>query len=90
MFSKLIGLRQTGGYVNVEDLDSTSRPAKETPTSRLSRMTYFMLMLQSIMIIALLASLHIIASRVPSDLTCAKQLSPYCEYHSTTDFSSLT
>ena len=39
-----------------------------------------MLVLQTGLIIALLVSLHILANRHPSNITCAKQLSPYCEF----------
>lgn len=51
----------------------------EPKSSSRTRWPQIILFLQFGIIVALLASLHILANHPPSDIKCAKQLSPYCE-----------
>lgn len=75
------------GYFPVldEDIPTNSElrlPLESKTSSKNGRSwwIYVMLFLQTGLIVALLVSLHILANRHPSDIACAKQLSPYCEF----------
>nr|A0A142I736.1 RecName: Full=UstYa family oxidase phomYc'; AltName: Full=Phomopsin biosynthesis cluster protein Yc'a [Diaporthe leptostromiformis]AMR44288.1 DUF3328 protein [Diaporthe leptostromiformis] len=73
------------GYFPVLDEDIPTKselrlPLESKTSSRSRRWLHLVLVLQSVLIISLLASLHILGNRQPSNITCAKQLSPYSPY----------
>lgn len=71
-------------YSTVSDDESvaTSEPEKLAlliAARRPNIKLWIFTVVQTVFVVALAVSLHIVASRKPSDLLCAKQLSPYCK-----------